>query len=161
MYILGIDPGSRTTGYGIVAANAGKITYVTSGCIKLVGSDMPPRLRQLYDAMLQLSSQFKIDTCVIESVFVRNNVSSALKLGQARGVLLLFAAKLTDKIYEYSPREVKQAVVGYGGAEKTQVQTMVKSILSLSSMPQEDAADALAIAICHANTIAWRSKVRT
>ncbi|MBT4804278.1 MAG: crossover junction endodeoxyribonuclease RuvC [Legionellales bacterium] len=152
MIVLGFDPGSQITGYGIIRHLNNKSTYIASGCIRLPKVDMPSRLLQLHQAARQIIEQYSPDVTAIEKVFVKNNVDSALKLGQARGVLLCAMAEASSDIFEYSPREIKQAVVGYGGADKAQVQTMVQSLLSLSKKPQADAADALAVAICHVNT---------
>ena len=152
MLVLGIDPGSRITGYGLVKHQGGKTKYVASGCIRMPDADFTTRLTKLYDAITQIINDFEPSYFAIEQVFVKHNVQSALKLGQARGVLLLAAAHAQKGIFEYSPREVKLAISGYGNAQKHQVQQMVKSLLALSAMPQEDAADALAIAICHINT---------
>ena len=160
MLILGLDPGSRRTGYGLIQFSNGSLQYIASGCIKLPNVDFATRLHKLYDAVNQIISTYKPEYFAIEQVFVKNNPATALKLGQARGVLLLAAAKTAKQIFEYSPREIKMAVVGYGGAQKEQVQIMVKSILKLSACPQEDAADALAIAICHINTIKVTNKFR-
>lgn len=147
--ILGIDPGSRTTGYGIVREEKKSIYYVDSGCIKTSSLSFSQRLLEIYDGICELMDSFSPDEVAIEQVFVHHNVSAALKLGQARGAALVAAASHRIVISEYSPREIKQALVGTGAAEKTQVQHMVVSILKLNRTPQSDAADALAIAICH------------
>jgi crossover junction endodeoxyribonuclease RuvC len=160
MLILGLDPGSRITGYGLVKRQDGKASYVASGCIRMPNADFATRLVKLYDAITQIIAEFQPNCFAIEQVFVKHNVQSALKLGQARGVLLLAAARTNQEIFEYSPREVKLAISGYGNAQKHQVQSMVKSILSLNAVPQEDAADALAIAICHLN-MAKMNKITT
>lgn len=151
MLVLGIDPGSRVTGYGLVKKSATAMSYIASGCIRLSNDTLAARLYQLHAAMTQLINQYQPDVVAIEKVFMHKNFDSVMKLGQARGVLILAAAAITKDIFEYSPREVKQAVVGYGAAEKAQIQAMVASILKLSTAPQQDAADALAIAICHIN----------
>lgn len=161
MLVLGLDPGSRITGYGLVRHQSGKTVYVASGCIRMPEADFSTRLTKLYDAITQIISEFEPDYFAIEQVFVKHNVQSALKLGQARGVLLLAAARAEREITEYSPREVKLAISGYGNAQKYQVQAMVKSILSLNASPQEDAADALAIAICHINTTKLNRLIKT
>ena len=152
MIVLGFDPGSRKTGYGVVEYTTGNIQYIASGCIKLPNIDFATRLLQLYDAAMQVIATYQPSCFSIEQVFVKNNPATALKLGQARGVLLLSAAKTTNNIFEYSPRDIKKAVVGYGGAEKEQVKKMVQSLLHLDASPQEDAADALAVALCHINS---------
>lgn len=147
--ILGIDPGSRYTGYGIIQTNFSKLAYLDSGCIKATSSDLSQRLWQIFEGVQQLMQYYQPTEVAIEQVFVHRNPSSALKLGHARGVAMVAAAAHQVKIYEYSPREVKQAVVGFGGAEKEQVKQMVIKLLQLNSAPQADAADALAVAICH------------
>ena len=148
MLVLGVDPGSRVTGYGVVLVKNGCCEYVASGCIRLSG-DFPVRLSQLYDSLLQIAEQYKPNCCAIESVFMHKNPNSALKLGQARGVCLLALNQLVGLPAEYAPRLVKQSLVGFGGASKDQVQFMVQKYLNLDKSPSEDAADALAIALCH------------
>lgn len=152
MLILGIDPGSITLGYGIVQQQRNSATYVASGCIRVGKQEWPQRLRQIYLDLSQIILQYKPQQVAIEKVFVHKNASSALKLGQARGAAIVAAAIHELLVAEYSAREVKQAVVGYGNADKTQVQHMVKAILNLNDVPQADAADALAVALCHSNT---------
>lgn len=150
--ILGIDPGSRITGYGIIKECNRTIEYIDSGCIRTsVNSELSERLLQIYDSICQLMDDYSPTEVAIEQVFMHQNPSSALKLGHARGVAMVAAASHRVKVSEYSPREIKQTVVGYGGAEKTQVNHMVVNLLALSSAPQTDAADALAIAICHSH----------
>ena len=151
MLILGIDPGSITLCYGIVRYERNKFCYITSGCIKVGKQEWPDRLKQIYLDLTQIINQYKPQQAAVEKVFVHKNAASALKLGQARGVAIVAAACQNLAIAEYSAREVKQAVVGYGNADKFQVQNMVKSILSLSGLPATDAADALAVALCHGN----------
>jgi len=151
MLILGIDPGSITLGYGIVRHERNTVTYVTSGCIKVGKLELPQRLRQIYVDLTQIINQYQPQLVAIERVFMHKNASSALKLGQARGVAIAAAACQELPVAEYSAREVKQAVVGYGNAAKAQVQHMVKTILNLNGLPAADAADALAIALCHGN----------
>lgn len=150
--ILGIDPGSRVTGYGIIDFSQGKYGYVGSGCIRLPEGALPERLDTIFKGVTQLIQQYQPSEFAIEEVFVAKNAGSALKLGQARGAAIVAATQAGLAVSEYSARKVKQAVVGNGGADKSQVQHMVSQLLSLSSSPQADAADALAIAICHANT---------
>ena len=152
MIVLGIDPGSYLTGYGVIRKHNNRLYYIASGCIRLTDKDMPVKLLKLHQAILQLIDTYDPSDFVIEKVFVKKNVDSALKLGQARGVILAaMATQFQNNINEYSPRLVKKAITGYGAAEKSQVQLMVKSLLSLQDLPQEDAADALALAICHLN----------
>ena len=154
--ILGIDPGSRTTGYGVIDVGLGRsgarLTYVTSGCIKSGGGEMPERLGVIYRGVAEIVADYQPSAMAIERVFLAKNPSSALKLGQARGVAIAAAVATGLGVSEYAAREVKLAVTGTGGAAKTQVQHMVRVLLQLAGTPAEDAADALAIAICHVNT---------
>ncbi|HSX19824.1 MAG TPA: crossover junction endodeoxyribonuclease RuvC [Gammaproteobacteria bacterium] len=152
MLILGIDPGSITLGYGIIQQHRNTVTYVASGCIKVGKHEWPQRLRLIYDDLCYIIQQYKPNHVAIEKVFVHKNAASALKLGQARGAAIVAAASHDLLISEYSAREVKQAVVGYGNAEKSQIQHMIKAILNLNEVPATDAADALAVALCHGNT---------
>ncbi|WP_347331891.1 crossover junction endodeoxyribonuclease RuvC [Marinimicrobium locisalis] len=150
--ILGIDPGSRKTGFGVIERLGGKVAYVTSGVIRVPDGDLPSRLKVIFDAITQIVQQQGPDMVAIEQVFMAKNASSALKLGQARGAAITAAVVQDMPVYEYEARKVKQSVVGTGAADKTQVQHMVKTLLRLAGTPQEDAADALAVALCHANT---------
>ncbi len=152
MRILGIDPGSRITGFGVIEIQQGRISYVTSGCIKVAGKAFPERLKEVFDGVLQISQHYRPNCMAIEKVFVHKNVDSALKLGQARGAAICAVMHNELPVYEYAPTEIKQAVVGKGRASKEQVQHMVAALLKLPGMPQADAADALAIALCHAHT---------
>ncbi len=151
MKILGIDPGSRITGYGIIKSQGNKHIYLASGCIKAKALTMPERLQQIHASLREIIIQYQPTTVAIEEVFLYKNPQSALKLGQARGVAMVACADAGLEVFEYSPRKVKQSVVGYGGATKDQIQHMVKVLLNLSGTPQVDAADALAIAICHSH----------
>lgn len=150
--ILGIDPGSRVTGYGIINTVSGRSEYVASGCIRIQGDHLPDRLQQIYQGVTELICRYMPQEMAIEQVFMAKNADSALKLGQARGAAIVAGVAQQLPVSEYAARAVKQAVVGRGGADKVQVQHMVCSILKLPSTPQADAADALAIALCHANT---------
>ncbi|MCL5049635.1 crossover junction endodeoxyribonuclease RuvC [Aliidiomarina maris] len=154
--ILGIDPGSRLTGYGLVKQTGSRIEYLGSGCIRIVkaNEDKPlgERLRIIHDGVAELIAQFQPTEFAIEQVFMARNPDSALKLGQARGAAIVAAARHDLVVAEYSARQIKQAVVGTGGADKTQVQHMVVQMLKLPVTPQADAADALAVAICHCHT---------
>ncbi|PCH97497.1 MAG: crossover junction endodeoxyribonuclease RuvC [Gammaproteobacteria bacterium] len=152
--ILGIDPGSRFTGYGVIKKQGRGYTYLGSGCIKALsqGEDLGSRLQTIFTGVSEIILQFKPDMFAIEQVFMAKNPDSALKLGQARGAAIVAATNNGLVIAEYSARQIKQAVVGTGGADKTQVQHMVKTILRLPGTPQADAADALAVALCHANS---------
>ncbi len=147
--ILGIDPGSRITGYGIIRQTGRQLSYLGSGCIRTVVDDMPGRLKLIYAGVSEVITQFQPDFFAIESVFMAKNADSALKLGQARGAAIVAAVNQDLPVFEYAARQVKQTVVGTGAAEKSQVQHMVRSILKLPANPQADAADALAIAITH------------
>lgn len=147
--ILGIDPGSRVTGYGLIAMIGQRSYYLTSGCIRLPAGDLAAKCRELYSALQQLILQYQPSEAAVEQVFMHLNAGGALKLGQARGAAITAIANHHVALAEYSARQVKQAVVGYGAAEKHQVQDMVQRLLQLSGRPQADAADALAIALCH------------
>lgn len=150
--ILGIDPGSRITGYGVIDSDGYHSEYITSGCIKTRDENLPQRLATIYASIQELLLQFSPDEVAIERVFMHRNADSALKLGQARGAAICAVVNQALSVGEYSPTEIKQSVVGKGNASKEQVQHMVQVLLSLSAVPQEDAADALAVAVCHANT---------
>jgi crossover junction endodeoxyribonuclease RuvC len=152
MRILGIDPGSRITGFGIVnVLSNGKVQYVTSGCIRVGKGILSDRLKSIYDGMAEIIAEFQPSVVAIEKVFLARNADSALKLGQARGTAITAGANSLLPISEYTARQIKRAVVGKGAADKRQVQHMVKVLLELSGSPQADAADALACAICHAH----------
>lgn len=150
--ILGIDPGSRKTGYGLVRFNLNRMEYLGSGCIYTGDGKFHERLLVIFDSITHLVEQFAPDVMAIEETFLSKNVQSTIKLSEARSVAMVAVAKAGIDIYEYTPRQIKQAVVGYGAATKEQVQFMVQKILNLSGTPQADAADALACAICHGFT---------
>lgn len=151
MLVLGIDPGSAITGYGLVKEVGNSLRAVDYGCIRTASSQpLEVRLKKIYREVCQLIEKYKPDHFVVEELFFNKNVRTALTVGQARGVILLAGAQSELPVHEYTPLQVKQAVVGYGRAEKAQVQFMVKTILSLPDIPKpDDVADALAIAICH------------
>jgi crossover junction endodeoxyribonuclease RuvC len=151
--IIGIDPGSRRTGYGIVDISGATINYVTSGIIRLPEDSLPERLQLIFDAVSQLIEEYKPVVMSIEDVFMSINPRGALKLGQARGAAILAGTNAKLPVSEYSPRSVKQAIVGTGAANKKQVQMMVTSLLKLPGEPAEDAADGLAVAICHGHSM--------
>jgi crossover junction endodeoxyribonuclease RuvC len=153
MRILGIDPGSGSTGYGIIDTDGSRHRAVLYGAIKThPKKPFHERLLKIHTDLSELLSREKADMMAIEEVFHATNVQSALRLGHARGVALLVAAQHGLPVFEYSPLEIKNAVVGYGRAEKSQVQSMVRLLLNLAEVPSpDDAADALAIAICHAH----------
>ncbi|MFT4654482.1 MAG: crossover junction endodeoxyribonuclease RuvC [Kangiellaceae bacterium] len=150
--ILGIDPGSRITGYGIIAVKGNKTEYLGSGCIKVMDESLPKRLKNVFDGVSEIIRQYQPTEFAIEQVFMAKNPDSALKLGQARGAAIVAATFIDLPVYEYSARQIKQSVVGSGSADKTQVQHMVTHILKLGKTPQADAADALAVALCHLHT---------
>ncbi len=147
--ILGIDPGSRTTGYGVIGVVNQQLSYMDSGCIRTGDGVFSDRLLQIFNGICMLMECHQPQQVAIESIFMHENASSALKLGHARGVAMVACATHRLPIAEYAAREVKQALVGYGAATKPQVKHMVMQLLSLPKPPQSDAADALAIAICH------------
>lgn len=153
MKILGIDPGSITTGYGIVEGlSGGRIGYVASGEVKTtVKGTMPKRLLEISIGLNAVMEEHNPDVLAIESVFFAKNAKSALTLGQARGVAIVAGAAFGLEVFEYPPKTIKQAVTGYGSATKEQIQDMVKILLKLKRKPRADEADALAIAICHLN----------
>jgi crossover junction endodeoxyribonuclease RuvC len=150
--VLGLDPGSLRTGYAVVEVNGASVKYVVSGAIRTDGNSLTERLRQIFAGVDRLSGEFRPDEVAIESVFMHRNADSALKLGQARGAALSATFALRPRVFEYAPREVKLAVVGTGAAQKEQVQLMVKRLLSIAGPLSPDAADALAIALCHAHS---------
>jgi crossover junction endodeoxyribonuclease RuvC len=150
--ILGIDPGSRKTGFGIINYVAGRSEYLTSGVIRLPAGNLPERLKVIYASVTELILLHCPDQLAIEQVFMAKSAGSALKLGQARGAAIVACVAQDLAVAEYSARQIKQAVVGTGAADKSQVQHMVKVLLKLPAEPQEDAADALAAALCHAHT---------
>ncbi|MCV2885551.1 crossover junction endodeoxyribonuclease RuvC [Aestuariibacter sp. AA17] len=150
--ILGIDPGSRITGYGVVKQVGAKMEYVASGCIRVKGEELAGRLNQIFNGVSEIIAQYQPQLFAIEQVFMAKNPDSALKLGQARGAAIVAATCAQLPVAEYSARQIKQSVVGKGSADKTQVQHMVMHLLKLSASPQADAADALAVALCHGHT---------
>jgi len=150
--ILGIDPGSRKTGFGIINYVSGRSEYVTSGVIRLPEADLPGRLGMIYAGVVELVERHGPRELAIEQVFLAKSPGSALKLGQARGAAIVACVSRDMEVAEYSARQIKQSVVGTGAADKSQVQHMVKVLLKLDDVPQEDAADALAAALCHAHT---------
>ena len=150
--VLGIDPGSRVTGYGLIDVQGNRLSYVDCGCIRTERGALPARLKKIFDGVFQLVETHRPLQVAIEEVFVGRNAASALKLGQARGAAMAACLQFKLEVSEYSARQVKQAVVGTGAAQKGQVQHMVKALLGISDTLADDAADALAVAICHTNT---------
>ncbi len=150
--ILGLDPGSRSTGYGVIEKQGDRLLYVTCGVIKVSDKEsFSERLKEIHDGVCEVIDHHRPSVAGVEDVFVSVNPRSALKLGHARGVIILAAMQHGLDIHEYTPRVVKQTVVGYGQADKSQVQHMVRALLNLSGYPSPDAADALAVALCTAN----------
>jgi len=154
LIILGIDPGTATTGYGVVEKRGNAVTFVACGAIVTCKTlSMPDRLLAIYDQVNKLVDDYKPDVIATEQLFFGNNVTTAIQVGRTAGLVLLTAAQRGIPWIEYRPVEVKLAVVGYGAAEKKQIQFMVQQLLKLDKIPKpDDAADALAIAICHANS---------
>jgi crossover junction endodeoxyribonuclease RuvC len=150
--ILGIDPGSRQTGIGIIETNGQHTQHIFSTCLRLGDAPLPERLGKIFTELSAIIRQYQPQEMAVENVFVSNNASSALKLGQARGAAICAGVTAGLPVAEYSPKEVKQATVGKGGADKAQVQHMVKILLGLQGYLQADTADALAVALCHAHT---------
>lgn len=151
MRILGIDPGLRVTGFGLVDVDGPRLRYVASGVIRIAPGALPPRLRTIHDGIAEVVAQYRPDTAVVEIVFVNVNPQSTLLLGQARGAAITTLVAADLSVHEYTATQIKQAVVGTGRAVKSQVQAMVQRILALPGLPSTDAADALACAICHAH----------
>ncbi len=152
MLVLGIDPGTATTGYGLVREDkGGNLIAVEYGVVRTPAQDaMPQRLLQIYHQIQEIISLHRPDAGAVEKLFFQSNAKTAMSVGQARGVILLALAETEISIAEYNPLEIKQAVVGYGSADKQQVQHMIRALLDLDDIPKpDDAADALAIAICH------------
>ena len=147
--ILGIDPGSRITGYGVVETSAGGVRYIASGCIRVQPVDFPLRLKQIFDGVSEVIALYQPQFMAIEQVFMHKNADSALKLGQARGAAICAAMNCDVPVSEYAARQVKQVLVGKGNADKQQVQHMVKILLSIQGEMQIDASDALALSLCH------------
>ncbi len=151
MRILGIDPGSRLTGYGVIEGSAQGYKYIASGSIRVKTDYFPDRLKQIFDGIVEIVDQYRPEQMAIEQVFMHKNADSALKLGQARGAAICAVHTFNLPVYEYAARQVKQAVVGKGAADKLQVQYMVKILLNIQGELQIDASDALGISICHAH----------
>jgi len=154
MIILGIDPGTAITGYGVIAQQGNHLRRISDGVVRTSAQlSVAARLNEIFDRIRQIIREFQPDAVAVEELFFNTNVRTALAVGQARGIILLAAEQAGLEIAEYTPLQVKQAVVGYGRAEKGQVQEMVRTLLCLREIPKpDDAADALAIAICHAHS---------
>ncbi|WP_409341633.1 crossover junction endodeoxyribonuclease RuvC [Paenibacillus sp. MBLB4367] len=161
MRILGIDPGIAIVGFGFIDKNGSKLTPVQYGCIQTEAhTDPGERLKMVYDAAKQLIDTYKPDAVALEKLFFNKNVTTAFAVSQARGVIMLAAVQQGLPLAEYTPLQVKQAIVGYGKAEKRQVQEMTRMFLGLSEIPKpDDVADALAVAICHAHSYVMAAKI--
>ena len=155
--VIGIEPGSRITGYGVVDTDGFRHKYVTSGFIEIKADTLGDKLGIIFDEVSSIVATWEPESMAIEQVFVKHNVDSALKLGQARGAAICAAVQAKIPLGEYSPRAIKKAVVGSGAADKQQIQQMIQRLLGLDGLPQSDEADALAIAICHAHHVRIRS----
>jgi crossover junction endodeoxyribonuclease RuvC len=163
--IIGIDPGSRCTGFGVIDSDGLRHSYVASGHINIKGDELPDRLGFIFSEVGKIIAKWQPLTMGVEQVFVNKNVDSALKLGQARGAAICAGIIAQLDVGEYTPRAIKKAVVGNGSADKEQIQQMMKLLLKLDFVPQSDEADGLAIALCHANhmhikTLGIATKVR-
>ena len=157
--IIGIDPGSRLTGYGIIEKDGQKLKFVDAGTIRTETKEMPERLKRIFAGIHRIVEFHGPTEAAVEQVFMAQNPDSALKLGQARGAAIAALVNLDLQVAEYTARQIKQSVVGYGAADKEQVQMMVMKLFNLSIQPQSDAADALAAAICHAHASGTMSKL--
>lgn len=158
MIILGIDPGSRITGYGLIENLPNKMTYIDSGHLKVQGNQLAEKLGFIFSRISELIQQYQPQQMGIESVFMHKNADSALKLGQARGAAICAAQHSKLQVFEYAPREIKLAIVGQGGAHKDQVKHMVTHLLGIKHELQSDESDGLAIAICHAQHQSMENK---
>jgi crossover junction endodeoxyribonuclease RuvC len=159
MRVLGIDPGSRITGYGIVDQQGNRLVHVDNGAIFTdQAADFPGRLKRIFDGLSSVIAEYHPDEVAVENIFFSTNAQSALKLGQARGAAIVAAVHAGLPVAEYTALQVKQAVVGQGRAEKGQVQKMLKALLGLPEIAQADASDALAVAVCHINSYSLKLK---
>lgn len=162
MRIIGIDPGIAITGYALVEESGSDFICIASGCIR-TDKDLSSetRLRKIHEQLLDLISEYKPGAMAVEKIFFSKNVRTAFQVGEARGVIILTAAIKGLQLFEYTPLQVKQAVAGYGKAEKVQVQKMVQMLLKLSSIPKvDDEADAMAVALCHMQSRRWQEAVK-
>lgn len=160
MRVLGIDPGTAITGFGVLDSESGKTSVVTYGCIRTIPSSDEKRLSVLYRDLSVLIKKFRPDFASVEKLFVQKNVRTVMTVSQARGVILLCLENAHIPLYEYTPLQVKQALTGYGRADKKQVQEFIRSILCLSSVPKpDDAADALAVACCHVHSMSFLQRL--
>jgi crossover junction endodeoxyribonuclease RuvC len=163
MRVLGVDCGSRVTGYGVIDTDGADCVFVRCGAIRSKASDpLPNRLKNIYIGIVEIIRELQPHAAAFESLFYATNVQSALKLGHVRGVSIFAAVEASLPVFEYSPLEVKSAVTGYGRAEKPQVQQMVRALLKLNALPEPyDASDALAVAICHVHTYRFTKSLAT
>ncbi|GLI40148.1 crossover junction endodeoxyribonuclease RuvC [Geobacter hydrogenophilus] len=162
MRVLGIDPGSRITGYGIIEKVGNRLVHVDNGAIYTDShKEFALRLHRIFEGLCRVIAEYRPDAMAVEQVFLAHNAQSALKLGQARGAAIVAGVNAGLTVSEYTAMQVKQAVVGYGHARKEQVQQMVKSLLNLPEIAQADASDALAVAVCHANSAGMKSILRS
>ena len=159
--ILGIDPGSRVTGYGVIDQDGQHIYYVASGCVRAQGASLAERLGIIFAGVSQVILEHRPQEMAIEQVFMNKNADSALKLGQARGAAICAGIQAGVPVEEYAARQIKQAVVGRGGATKEQVQHMMCVLLSLQKTPPSDAADALGVAVCHGHYRETRARMQS
>lgn len=160
MIILGIDPGSHITGFGLVEERGGNLSHIENGLIQLPASRASPeKLALLFRDIQKLIERYQPTVVSVENVFYSKNIKSTLKLGEARGMALLAASLKEIPVVEYAARAVKQAIAGYGAATKEQIQRTVRTLLRLPDIPEENAADALALAICHAHSYKWRERI--
>ena len=162
MIILGIDPGIAIVGYSIVECTGNKFKAIDYGAIRTESDTLfPDRIKIIYDRLIEIIERYNPDDLAVEELFFNKNVKTAIKVGQARGVEILAAVNKGLNIYEYTPLQIKQAVVGYGRADKSQVQEMVKILLNLKEKPKpDDVADALAVAICHGSSLKFKESFR-
>ena len=162
MIILGIDPGLATLGYGVIEADNNKRRLIQFGTLTTpAGQPMPQRLRAIFQGMNQLMDIYQPDEVAFEELFFSKNITTGMAVSAARGVALVAVVQRTDNLYEYTPMQIKQAVTGYGGADKHQVQQMVKMLLNMKVIARpDDAADALAVALTHANSMHMKKMFR-
>ncbi|MDI6792397.1 MAG: crossover junction endodeoxyribonuclease RuvC [bacterium] len=162
MIILGIDPGTATTGFGIVENKDSQLSAIDYGCIQTEAkTPFGRRLNQIYDRLTEIISRYNPGAIAMEGLFFCRNVKTALSVGQAQGVIILAAIRAGQSVYEYTPLQIKQAVTGFGRADKNQVQEMVRILLNLPHLPKpDDAADALAVAICHIHSLQFENRMQ-
>lgn len=160
MRVLGIDPGSNVTGFGVVEKSGASLGHIDNGCCRVRSASFSGRLQEIFAALSDVLKKYRPEAVAVEKVFFAKNPMSALKLGESRGVAILAAAQFSLPVFEYSTREVKQAVTGYGQATKEQIQQMVRRLLNLREPAAEDASDALAVAICHLHSHALQERIR-